>query len=82
MGKIIKFVIAVIFAFSVFIIPAASVELSPLSKIPVNSCNGSGELFVYKNGDPFKAINTEFIIPAGRDQLLIFKWLYATITKF
>src|SRR3989344_3262486 len=81
MGKIIKFVIAVIFAFSVFIIPAASVELSPLSKIPVNSCNGSGELFVYKNGDPFKAINTEFIIPAGRDQLLIFKWLDATITK-
>ncbi len=52
-------------------------EESNLTEIPITTCQGSGELFLYQ-GDPFQPIDTSFTV--NRDQVLIFTKAAASIS--
>ena len=60
--------IAVILTFS-FISILSAWDNFPLAEIPVNSCIGQGELFLYQQ-EPFQDIETSFVV--DRNQVLVF----------
>ena len=48
-----------------------------MARVPVQSCTGQGELFLYK-GSQFQTLNASFIV--NHDQLLIFAWAEASLS--
>ncbi len=46
-------------------------DMTELTVLPLAGCVGNGTLFVYNN--QFDLLDTEFTVPAGNDELLIFK---------